>query len=83
MKKLRQFCFTYALTFVLAIPAFAGEISFPGVTSSTPQQQSSVTGEISFPGATATGEISGPGVAELDPMMEAVLGLFQGLISLF
>jgi hypothetical protein len=83
MKKLQRFCATVVLALVLASSALAGEILIPGATNSPSQQQSSVTGEIGCPGATATGEMSGPGVAALDPFTEAALSLVQGLMSLF
>lgn len=83
MKKLQRFCAAVVLMLTLAFSALAGDILLPGATAPQPQQQSSVTGEISFPGATATGDISFPGVTALDPVTEAALSLFQGLLSLF
>ena len=83
MKKIRQFCACLVLTVALALSAFAGDIPFPGATAPLPQQQSSVTGDIGTPGATATGDISCPGVVALDPVTEAALSLLQSLLSLF
>lgn len=83
MKTFRQFLAATVLTLALSLSTFAGDIGFPGVTTSPSQQQSSVTGEIGMPGATATGDIQFPGVDALDPVTEAVLGLLQGLMSLF
>lgn len=83
MKKLQQVFAAAVLTLALTSFTFAGEILMPGATTPRTQQQSSVTGEISMPGATATGEMSAPGVVELDPVTEAALSLFQGLLSLF
>jgi len=83
MKKIRQVCICLALTIVLALSAFAGEIPFPGATNPPPPPQSTVTGDISTPGITATGEISTTDVAELDPVTEAALSLLQSILSLF
>jgi hypothetical protein len=83
MKILRQFFAVTALTLVLAFSSLAGDIQFPGATNPSPPQQSCVTGDISCPGATATGEISFPGVVALDPVTEAALGLLKSLLSLF
>lgn len=77
MKTLQQSCAVMVLTLALAFSVFAGQIPTPGVTNPTPQQ-SSVTGEISIPG-----DMSTPGMSALDPVTEAVLGLLQGLMSLF
>jgi alcohol dehydrogenase YqhD (iron-dependent ADH family) len=73
MRKLKQFCATMALTLALTLPAFAGEMSTPGIISSSPREQSSVMGDIGMPGATAV----------LDPVTEAALSLLGSLLSLF
>lgn len=83
MKKLQQILAAVLLTFVFSLPAIAGHIGTPGATTPPSPEQSSVTGHIGTPGATATGDISFPGVDALDPVTEAVLGLLQGLMSLF
>jgi hypothetical protein len=83
MKNLQRFFTIAVLTFALALTAFAGEIGFPGATNSPPPQQSCVTGDISCPDASATGEISAPGMVALDPMTEAALGLLKSILSLF
>lgn len=82
MKKLKRFPTAVLLILVLALSVSAGDIGTPGATA-PPPQRSSVTGEILMPGATATGDIQFPGVDALDPVTEAVLSLFQGLLSLF
>ena len=83
MKKLQRFCAAVVLTLTFAFSALAGDILLPGAQTLQPQQQSSVTGDMSAPGATATGDMPTPGVDALDPVTEAALSLFQGLLSLF
>ena len=82
MKKLKQFCAVTVLTLTLIFSALAGEMSSPGITSSSPEQSSAV-GDIGMPGATAAGEILTPGLSELDPVTEAALSLLGSLLSLF
>ena len=72
MKKLQQFCAVTALTLTLTLSAFAGEMSSPGIISSS-LKQSSAVGDIGMPGATAV----------LDPVTEAALSLLGSLLSLF
>ena len=83
MKTLQRFCAATVLTLTLALSVFAGQIPTPGITSPTPEQQSSITGEITMPGAVATGDMSTPGAVALDPVTEAALSLLQSLLSLF
>ncbi|HEY0380514.1 MAG TPA: hypothetical protein VGC87_26610 [Pyrinomonadaceae bacterium] len=83
MRKIQQFFAVVVLTFALALSAFAGEISCPGITSSPSSQQTSIAGDIGTPGSSATGDIQFPGVDALDPATEAALSLLQGLLSLF
>lgn len=83
MKTFRQFLAAAVLTLVLSFSSLAGDIQFPGVSSSPPQPQSSITGDISIPGATATGEMSAPGVIALDPALEAALSFLQSVLALF
>jgi hypothetical protein len=82
MKTFQRFCGATFLALALALFAFAGEIPTPGAKAS-PQQQPSATMEIGFSDASATGEMSAPGVEALDPATEAVLSLLQSLLSLF
>jgi hypothetical protein len=71
MKHLKQFCVIVVLTLVLALPAFAGNIDFPGVTSQS--SQPSAAGEMSTPGATTA----------MDPLTVVALGLLQNALVLF
>ena len=73
MRKLKQFCAATALTLALTLSAFAGEMSTPGIISSSSREQFSVMGDIGMPGATAA----------LDPVTEAALSLLGSLLSLF
>ena len=84
MKNLRQFCAACALTLILALSTGAGEISFPGVIDPPPPPpQSSMTGDMGAGGITATGDMSVPGAAALDPVTEAALSVLRSLLSLF
>lgn len=82
MKKLQQFCAVTVLTFTLTLSALAGEMSSPGIISSSPQE-CSTRGEIGMPGATAAGEILTPGLTGLDPVTGAALSLLDSLLLLF
>ena len=82
MKKLQQFCAALALTFTLILSSFAGEMSSPGMASSSTQESSTI-GDIGMPGADAKGEILTPGLTGLDSITEASLSLLNGLLSLF
>lgn len=53
MKRMKAICTATILALALSIPAFAGEISTPGVAS---------PGEIGTPGASVAGEIGSAGV---------------------
>lgn len=83
MKNLQQFCAVVVLTLVFTISAPAGEIPGPGGTTPPPQVQICVTGDIDCPGTTDTGEIQFPGAGTLNPITEAMLSLFQSILSLF
>ena len=83
MKNLRQFFIAVVLTFALALSAFAGDMSCPGVTNPPPPQQSSVTGDMPGPGATATGDMSTPGMTAFGPMTEFTLSLLQSVMFFF
>ena len=71
MRNLGQFCrqivFASLLVSALACPALAGEMQYPGATTSTP----TTNGEMQYPGQT------------LDPTIEIALGLLQSALSLF
>jgi hypothetical protein len=83
MKKLKHLCAATVLALTLTLSAFAGEMSSPGIKSSSSPQESSAAGDIGMPGATAAGEILTPGLSGLDPVTEAALGLLDSLLSLF
>ena len=78
MRSLQRLGAAVALTFVLTLPAFAGDMhTGPGITSPPPPAKSSAT--------TRGGMDTGPGVAETagDSFTEAVLSLLEGVLSLF
>jgi hypothetical protein len=78
MKKFHQLCAVVVLTLTLALPAFAGEMGCPGVTSPPPdQQQNSATGEIQLLSASVTGQMDIPLVAE------TALTLMVNVLSVF
>ena len=52
MKTLKVICTALVLALVLSVPAYAGDISTPGFTSSDPTT-TSATGDISTPGFNA------------------------------
>jgi hypothetical protein len=83
MKNLRQFCAGIVLTLALGSSALAGDIGAPGVSNPPPPHTTSVLADTRFPKASATGEISTPGVTNLDPVIEAALSLLQSLLALF
>ncbi len=70
MKQLKQLCAAVLLTLALALSAFAGDIEFPGVTSS-PSQPS------------ASGDISTPATTSIDPLTAVALSILQNALSLF
>lgn len=84
MRNLQRFCAVAILTLALALSAFAGDMSTPGVKAPPPRpQQSLITGEMPGAGASATGDMGVPGVAALDPATGIVLSLLQSVRSLF
>ena len=84
MKNLQRFCAAAVLSLTLGLSAFAGDISCPGVVDPPPEQhQVATTGDISCPGITATGDMSTPVIAAVDPVTEAALGLLQSVLSIF
>ena len=91
MKSLRKLCAAVVLTLAIAVPAFPGDISCPGVKS-THTHTVGVAGDISCPGVSLLSETPAPelapiettsNVAALDPVTGFMLSLFQGLLSLF
>lgn len=86
MKKLQRFCVAVVFASALSLSAFAGEISTPGDVQPPPPPPSTniaTTGEMGCPGITSTGDIQTPGVAAVDPLTEATLGLLQDMLSVF
>lgn len=91
MSRLRSLFAAVLLTVAIAIPAFPGDISCPGV-SGTHVHSYSATGEISCPGASlhsrdvvlesATRETT-PDATSIDPLTGFFLSLFQDLMSIF
>ncbi|HEX8709746.1 MAG TPA: hypothetical protein VF723_16010 [Pyrinomonadaceae bacterium] len=83
MKNFQRFCVSLLLTLMIALTAFAGDMDFPGVTSTPPPpSQTSATGDMTCPGANAAGDMQFPGVTAIDPMTEITLDLLQSLMSL-
>ena len=78
MNSLQRLGAAVALTFVLTLPAFAGDMhTGPGITPPPPP---------ATPSATTQGDMhTGPGVAETagDSLTEAMLSLLEGVLALF
>lgn len=53
MKTLKVICTSMVLGLVLSVPAYAGDISTPGITSSDPTAPATEPGEIHTTGLTA------------------------------
>ncbi|OLE52274.1 MAG: hypothetical protein AUG51_18740 [Acidobacteria bacterium 13_1_20CM_3_53_8] len=73
MKNLRQLCAAVALTFMLSISAFAGQIDIPGYTPPPPDPMTT-QGEIEIPGATADG------TASSDSVISVAMSLLQDIL---
>lgn len=82
MNNFRKFCAVSVLTLSLALPVLAGDMSAPGVKSST-TESSQTTSATTDSSATALGDMSAPGMNELDPLTSLTLGLLEGILSLF
>jgi len=56
MKTLKVICTAMVLGLVLSVPAYAGDISTPGITTGppVPTSESAAPGEINTPGFTST-----------------------------
>jgi hypothetical protein len=73
MNRFRQLCATTLLVVLLSTsPVLAGDMPGPGVTSSSPSSDASVTGNMPT-GITLA----------IDPVTEFTLTLWQGVLSLF
>lgn len=73
MRTLRRILATALLTFLLVVPAFAGEMGTNGVTS---------TGEMGIGNTATDGEMSTGATLATDPIREMALNLLQGVLSL-
>ncbi|MGI8656040.1 MAG: hypothetical protein ACR2LC_12570 [Pyrinomonadaceae bacterium] len=80
MKNFRHLCAVIMLTFLLALPAFAGQIE-TGVTSPPPTTTSATAGQTQT-GATSTRTTSSQ-LAGAPSITETVLNLLQGVLALF
>lgn len=78
MKNLRHLCAALALTFMLALPAFAGDIELPGVTSTS----TSTTTNQTQTGATSTSTTTSNQSAGSLSITETVLNLLHDVLSL-
>lgn len=79
MKTVRQLCAALALTLILSLTAFAGDMSC-GITSTTPppqQPQASVCGDMSC-GVASTDEAT----SDVPTVTEVALGLIQSVVAL-
>jgi hypothetical protein len=74
MKALRHLCAALALTFVLALPAFAGQMD-AGITAPPPPPQGNMSTTVA--GNMTTGD------TDTATAMEVALSLLQSLLSLF
>lgn len=81
MKTAQQLCAVLALTLVLSLTAFAGDMSC-GVTSTTPppqqQSQTEACGDMSC-GVASTDEAT----SDAATLTEVALGLIQNVLALF
>ncbi len=81
MRTFQRFCAAFVLTLMLALPAFAGDIS-TGIVSQPPpstSQAATTQGDIS---TTVAGDIS-TGVTATNPVTEMTLNLILSVLSLF
>ena len=80
MKTLQRICAVFVLTLVLALSAFAGEMS-TGFTDPPPppDTQAATTGDMS---TSVTGDMT-TGVTAMDAVTEVALNLLQNLPPLF
>lgn len=72
MKTLRHLCAALALTFVLALPAFAGQMD-AGITAPPPPPQGNMS-------TTVAGNMT---TGDTDTATDVALSLLQSLLSLF
>ena len=80
MNSLRQLCAASILVIVLAVSAFAGEMSTPTFTSPPPPPPSPMTSFIDTPGTIST-EASNTETPAIDSVRELALYLFDSMMS--
>jgi hypothetical protein len=79
MNKLNRLCTATVLTLALAFTAFAGDMQTPGITS-TPPDQTTVTGIIDTPGVTTT-DTSDSETPVIGSVTDAALYLLDSIAS--
>lgn len=82
MKSLRNLLAALALTCVLCVSAFAGEMGTQGYAPGDMGTQGVATGNTDT-GATATGDMGTVGIAATDPATGVALSLLQSVLALF
>ncbi len=83
MKSLRNIFAALALTCVLSVSVFAGDMDTMGITSTGDMgTQGVATGNMDT-GATATGDMGTVGITTTDPVTGIALVLLQSALSLF
>lgn len=74
MKTMKAICTAAILALVLTVPAYAGDISTPGVTCTA--------GEIGCPGATVSGDVETPGITAGDISSPGFLNIILTVLTL-
>lgn len=84
MKSLRNLLATLALTCVLSVSAFAGDMGTQGYAPGDIGTQGVATGNMGTGATTtATGEMGTVGIAATDPATGVALSLLQSVLALF
>ena len=83
MKNVRQVCAALSLTILLSLSTFGGEIGCPGVIAEPPPAPTATAGDVGPPFIIATGDVSTPGAAALEPLSEFTLSLLRSVLFLF
>jgi hypothetical protein len=87
MRNLKKLCAACVLTFILALPAFAGNMGTGDVTPPPPppDSQSAITGdmEAGVTGNMETGVTGNMGAGVTSSVTDAALSLVQSLLSVF
>jgi hypothetical protein len=79
MRTFQRLCAAFVLTLMLALSAFAGEISTGIAATPPPSQQATAQGQIE---TGITGEIS-TGITATNPATDIALNLILSVLSLF